>query len=125
MLRTLIQHASSTNSFMQALAETHTSTQNQLSDISNSQSELHKSQTIIQARLDRVESLLSYVEHVGTFPSAGIFVFHAAPSQVATAYTTCALVEDKSCSSSSASTLDSRSLLERNPPPPPSGKLLR
>ena len=45
----------------------------------------------------------------------------AAPSKVATAYTTCALVGDKSCSSSSVSALDSRSLLERNPPPPPSG----
>lgn len=92
-----------------------------MSDISHSQQKLSRSQeersmsqTILQSRLDRVEKSLG---NVGSGPGEGNTMFHAASIHAAAPLNIRALVEALPLITSASSTLDSRSLLERNPPP--------
>src|SRR6218665_45322 len=69
---------------MQSIKDQSDTTNSTLADISRSQTELHRSQTDLSARLERIERAspdLNPVE-LRTNPSDGNFVFHAVPPQV-------------------------------------------
>src|SRR6218665_1348248 len=87
--------------------------QTKLSDISRSQYELSRSQTLIQSRLAKVEETLSVVV---TGPSGNDFVSYAAPLDVAVPSTTHTSIEEPPFVTISSSALATCSLLELNPP---------
>src|SRR6218665_1201460 len=69
---------------MQSIKDQSETTNSTLADISRSQTELHRSQTDLSARLERIERAspdLNPVE-LRTNPSDGNFAFHAVPPQV-------------------------------------------
>src|SRR6218665_1516932 len=114
----------SINSSINTLKDQSDTTNSTLADISRSQTELHRCQTDMNARLERIERAspdLNPVE-LRTNPSDGNFAFHAVPPQV-----TAPLIatrpsitsdEDKETETSFRPlTSVSRSLLELNPPP--------
>src|SRR6218665_1075710 len=92
---------------VQTLTDQSTSTHSKLSDISRSQYELSRSQTLIQSRLAKVEETLSVVV---TGPSGNDSLDVAAPS------TTHTSIEEPPFVTNSSSALASGSLLELNPP---------
>src|SRR6218665_2350196 len=98
---------------VQTLTEQSISTHTKLSDISRSQYELSRSQTLIQSRLAKVEETLSVVV---TGPSGNDFVSYAAPLDVAAPSTTHTSIEEPPFVTISSSSLASGSLLELNPP---------
>src|SRR6218665_868756 len=70
--------------FMQSIKDQTETTNSTLADISRSHTELHRSQTELSARLERIERAgpdLNPVE-LRTNPSDGNFVFHAVPTHV-------------------------------------------
>src|SRR6218665_161219 len=74
----------SINSSINTLKDQSDTTNSTLADISRSQTELHRSQTDMNARLERIERAspdLNPVE-LRTNPSDGNFAFHAVPPQV-------------------------------------------
>lgn len=93
-----------------------------LSDISRSQHELSRSQTLIQSRLSKVEETLSVVV---TSPSGNDFVSYAAPLDVAAPSTSRTSIEEPPFVTNSSSVLASCSLLELNPPFPRRSERLR
>src|SRR6218665_2722949 len=108
---------------MQSIKDQSDTTNSTLADISRSQPELHRSQTDLSARLERIERAspdLNPVE-LRTNPSDGNFVFHAVPPQETAPLATRPSItsdEDKETETSFRPlTSVSRSLLELNPPP--------
>src|SRR6218665_2271339 len=92
---------------VQTLADQSTSTHSKLSDISRSQYELSRSQTLIQSRLAKVEDALSVVV---TGPSGNDFVSYAAPLDVAAPSTTHTSIEEPPFVTNSSSALATCSL---------------
>src|SRR6218665_407412 len=113
LLTNLAQNVGQQGEMMKTLAEQSTSTHTKLSDISRSQYELSRSQTLIQSRLAKVEETLSVVV---TGPSGNDFVSYAAPLDVAAPSTTHTSIEEPPFVTISSSALASGFLLELNPP---------
>src|SRR6218665_2041985 len=108
---------------IQSITDQSNITNSTLADISRSQTELHRSQTDMSARLERLERAspdLNPVE-LRTNPSDGNFAFHAVPPQVtaplANRPSITSEVDNKAETSFRPLTSVSRSLLELNPPP--------
>src|SRR6218665_502576 len=74
----------SINSSINTLKDQSDTTNSTLADISRSQTELHRSQTDMNARLERIERAIPDLNTVElrTNPSDGNFAFHAVPPQV-------------------------------------------
>src|SRR6218665_1800814 len=116
LIQSIKDQSDTTNSTLDGISRTQT-------EMLRSHSELHRSQTDLSARLERLERAspdLNPVE-LRTNPSDGNFVFHAVPPQVTAPLATRPSItsdEDKETETSFRPlTSVSRSLLELNPPP--------
>src|SRR6218665_1976158 len=123
LAKTLTEQMQSINSNVNTLKDQTDTTNSILADLSRSHTELHRSQTDLSARLDRLERAspdLNPVE-LRTNPRDGNFVLHAVQPQVtaplATRPSITSGIDKKTETSFRHLTSVSRSLLELNPPP--------